>query len=64
MFLHEGDSFKIFRGNEETGNCVAASNSSRKFTDIKFSGYPKEGDRVNLTSSAAMNYRIAHAEKE
>lgn len=63
MFLHEGDSFKIFRGNEETGNCVAASNSSRKFTDIKFSGYPKEGDHVNLTSSAAMNYRIAHAEK-
>lgn len=63
IFLHEGDSFKIFRGNEETGNCVATSNSARKFTNIKYSGSLKEGDRVNLTSSAAMNYRIAHAEK-
>lgn len=64
LFLHEGDSFKILRDFKETGNCVAVGNSSNLITKIKYSGKPQEGDRVYLTSSAAMNFRIAHTEKE
>lgn len=63
LFLHEGDSFKILRDFKETGNCVAVGNSSNLITKIKYSGKPQEGDRVYLTSSAAMNFRIAHTEK-
>lgn len=64
VFLHEGDNFKIFRQNEEVGNCVATGNSSKKITQIKYMGVIKEGDRVCQTSSAAMNFRISHNEKK
>ena len=42
---------------------TSRGNSSNLITKINYSGKPQEGDRVYLTSSAAMNFRIAHTEK-
>lgn len=43
-----GDGFKIFRNGEEVGNALACNGQ------IKFRGEVKEGDDVNITSSAKL----------